>query len=1025
MIFTGFVMGSLPGWWLGEADGRRGGPLLTVEQWDQALKDAAFTGADICVHGDSNATNKPVSLLVAEKKRATLTMAHLDDLVIISDHRENTQIFATSLQSAFKTRGHEASIIQWDSHSPCDVKNKYCISLLELENSFLLDISDENFAKLQALILGAAQTLWVTVGGTGDCPDPHSGLMTGLSRSIRNENVNVALTTIDLEPQDTLNATVAADSIYKVAMHLLSSDNFDHEYSVAHGAIKIPRITKNPVLNSHLSRFETKGAPELVSFTNSERALKLSIKTPGLLDTLRFVEDETQNEPLDPDWVEVRVRATGVNFKDILSAMGNLKDDEFGYECSGTVTRVGSNVKQFAVGDRIFSDTANTFATFVRFPAVTAEKIPDDMTFEEAASIPNIYHTAYYSLVTAGHLEAGESVLIHAAAGGVGQAAIVIAQWVGAEIFATVGSSEKRELLKSEYGIPEDHIFNSRDLSFAKGIERATNGKGVDVVLNSLSGEALRLSWHCLAKFGRFVEIGKADIFANSGLDMEPFLANRSFIGANLLEFTNNPTPRSIRLAKKVNEMLFNKVIKPVTPLTVFTFSQFEQAFRHMQTGKHMGKIVVKVDDSDLVLALPPSAPVPIRKDATYVFAGGVGGVGRCIGRWFAEKGAKNLVFLSRAAASAPDNIAFVAELRKTYGMNAMAFNCDVGDKASLEATLKECAKTLPPIKGVVTGAMVLKVHLQSVHLRPSTLMLIRFLGLSLREHVSCGFPSSVRSKSKSPPHQLESASNPAIQVHGSWNLHSLLPTDLDFFVMLSSLVGIIGHRSQSNYAAGNAFQDALARHRVSKGLRGCTIDMGWMLNVGFVAENDQYLEGIKGLGVQIVHERELHAIIATAMEGVLHDKSPLSPQVISGLPWNGVNEDWYWIHDGKFAMLRNQKKGKLEESVTKVSLASELAQAGDMTAAVEVVRLALMDKLAKLMMVPTEDIDASKPLNAYGVDSLVAVEVRNWIAHEIKAEVSVFDIMSNVPMSSLAVTLASRSKLLKEHVNGDAEKEA
>lgn len=419
-------------------------------------------------------------------------------------------------------------------------------------------------------------------------------------------------------------------------------------------------------------------------------------------------EDETYYTPLQDDWIEIQVKAVGLNFKDVLVALGNLNENKLGVDASGVVTRVGKDVRTFKPGDRVMAASCDTFATYLRFPSQGAIAMPESMSFEDAASMPLIFLTAYYALVTAGGLVKGETILIHAAAGGVGQAAIILAKHIGCEIYATVGSDEKKQLIMSQYGIPEDHIFSSRDISFAKGIMRATGGRGVDAVLNSLAGEALRLSWHCLAKFGRFLEIGKADLFANTGLDMKPFLDNKSYIGVNLLDFENNPTPRAVALWTDVARLIQNGSMTPVSPVQLFTMSDVEKAFRYMQTGKHMGKVVVRVDDADIVPAVPRTPQVGVTGDATYVVAG-LGGICREIGRWLADKGAKTIVFMSRTAKSGVENAEFAEELRKTYGVNIVAFDCDVGDATALAGVLEQC-RALPPIKGCVTGAMVLDV---------------------------------------------------------------------------------------------------------------------------------------------------------------------------------------------------------------------------------------------------------------------------------------------------------------------------
>ncbi|KAI8269455.1 Highly reducing polyketide synthase [Colletotrichum sp. SAR11_239] len=971
-IFSGFIMGPLPGWWLGEEDHRKGGPLLDVDEWQTALKLAGFSGVDVDIRGDREASKEPVSLIISTKPAKEV--AGPSEFVVISTGSESSDKLAGAIQAQFANAGQSISVAQWSTTSEEQVSGKYCLSLAEWESPILATLTNENWEKLRQVILSSAGTLWITGGAAMDCPDPMKSLMVGLARAIRNEDAGVRLATLDLETSDKITVENAAKNVLKVAFEHARGDGFDGEYAARESLVYVPRVERTLKVDGSLRKYEAKGQPELVSFNGCGRPLKLTIKTPGLLDTFRWEEDETYYQPMPEDWIEIEVKAVGLNFKDVLVALGNLAENKLGVDASGVVTRVGSAVTDFKAGDRVMTASCDTFATFVRFPAKGAIPVPEHMSFEEAASMPLIFLTAYYSLVTAGALCKGEKILIHAAAGGVGQAAIMIAQQKGAEIFATVGPEEKKQLIMEQYGIPEDHIFSSRDTSFAKAIMRATNNQGVDVVLNSLAGEALRLSWHCLAKFGRFLEIGKADLFANTGLDMKPFLDNKSYIGVNLLDFENNPTPRAVALWEDTAKLIHNGSVKPIAPIQLFTMAEVEKAFRYMQAGKHMGKVVVRVDDADMVPAVPRTPRVDIQADATYVVSG-VGGICKEIGRWLAEKGAKHLVLLSRSAASSEENKAFASELQRTYEANTYAYDCDVGNKAALQQVLDDLkSKNVPEIKGCVTGAMVLRDTL---------------FDKMTADHVR----TTVGPK-----------------VHGTWNLHELLPRDLDFFVMLSSLAGVMGHRGQGNYGCGNIFQDYFASYRRSLGLRAMTIDIGYLLSVGFVAEHDEYVDHVKAMGLKVMHKSDLHGLMATALEGT--DAHP--PQVMCGLPFNEHDDAWYWIQDQRFAGLRKTAAGAGTAGGAAISLRDELSRCGKVDdEAVHLITSALVQRLAKLMMMPEDDVDAGKPLSAYGVDSLVAVEVRNWIAKEVAVEVSVFDIMANIPMRQLAADLAGKSKLL------------
>ncbi|KAK7927597.1 hypothetical protein PG985_004595 [Apiospora marii] len=972
-IFSGFIMGPLPGWWLGEADGRFGGPLLDVPEWHTALVKAGFSGVDMDVRGDRESSKEPVSLIISTKPLDTASKTASQFLVIGADTPASDKLGA-AIAETIKKADKTVDSINWNQVTKDAVSGKYCICLAEWESPMLAELTDDNWDKLRDVVLGSAGTLWITGGAAMDINEPLKSLMVGLSRAIRNEDAGVLLATLDLEPASSIDVELASDAVLRVALEHSRGEIPDGEFAARGRCVYVPRVERIPNVDSSLRKYEAKGDPEPTSFTGCGRPLKLTIKTPGLLDTFRWIEDELYYEPIPEDWIEIQVKAVGLNFKDVLVALGNLAEYKLGVDVSGVVTRVGSAVTDLKPGDKVMTASCDTFATFVRFPAKGAITILEGMDFEEAASMPLIFLTAYYALITAGQLVKGEKVLIHAAAGGVGQAAIQIAQSIGAEIFATVGPEEKKQLLIDQYGIPEDNIFSSRDTSFHRGIMRATNGKGVDAVLNSLAGESLRLSWHCLAKFGRFLEIGKADLFANTGLDMKPFLDNKSYIGINLLDFENNVTPRAVKLWGETAKLIHDGSLKPVRPIQKFTMSDVEKAFRYMQTGKHMGKVVISVDDADMVLAVPRMPKVGITADATYVVAG-LGGICREIARWLAEKGAKHIVLLSRSAASSEDNKAYAADLEKTYETKTYAFDCNVGDKAALQSVLDQI-QHLPPIRGCVTGAMVLHDTL---------------FDKMTADHVR----TTVGPK-----------------VHGTWNLHELLPRDLDFFVMLSSLAGVMGHRGQGNYGAGNIFQDYFASYRRSQGLRAMTIDIGYLLSVGFVAEHDEYVDHVKAMGLKVMRNSDLHGLLSTAVEG--SDAHPA--QVMCGLPYNEHDDAWYWIEDGRFAALRNLAAGASAGGSATISLREELSRCGRVDEdSIDLITAAMVQRLAKLMMMPETDIDAARPLSAYGVDSLVAVEVRNWVAREVAVEVSVFDLMANIPMRQLAGDLARKSALLNK----------
>jgi NADPH:quinone reductase-like Zn-dependent oxidoreductase len=488
--------------------------------------------------------------------------------------------------------------------SVLDVKDKMCIVLAEIGHPLLPGIDQGTFEAVRNLVLQSAGVLWLSKGGAMDSPTPEANWFVGLSRSIRAEHAGVTLATLDLESSKSIIAEDTVDAILRLFVSICTQaagKQQDCKYLLRDGVICTCRIIAQKEANEMLADQYQTPSPVLLPFKQPNRPLKLEIGVPGMLNTLQFVDDLDGTNPLAADQIEIKVVASALNFVDIMIAMGQVPDTMLGAECSGIVTRIGENITNFKVGDRAMTWGLGYHATNARNPGIMFQSVPDDTTFEEAASIPVVYCTSYYAFFDAARLQKGETVLIHSAAGGVGQSAIILAQFIGAEIFATVGSEEKKQLIMSQYGIPDDHIFDSRNLSFGKGIKRMIKGRGVDVVLNSLAGDGLRESWLCLAPYGRFVEIGKKDIVGNTGLEMSPFMHNRTFASVNILGMYRDNVRLASRIFADVMDLVRQGVARGVKPMTIYDYSQIETAFRMMQAGKNVGKIVLWPNEQDVV----------------------------------------------------------------------------------------------------------------------------------------------------------------------------------------------------------------------------------------------------------------------------------------------------------------------------------------------------------------------------------------------------------------------------------------
>ena len=359
----------------------------------------------------------------------------------------------------------------------------------------------------------------------------------------------------------------------------------------------IPRV----IPESEFSEFLTTGSIEQEQTPeNSFAAIKLDFRTQGLLDSIRFIPDDLPE--LGPDQIQISTKAAGINFRHVLYALGKFSAAEYAArpagECSGVVTAVGKNAKEFQIGDRVLaSGIFNAFTTTVRVPASIAKKIPDSMDFITAAQFPLTYITSWFSLVDAAHIKSGDNVLIHSGSGAVGQAAITIAQYFNANVFATCGNDDKKAFLIAEYGIPEDHIYSSKDFQFVEGVLKATKGKGVDIILNSLSGEFISESCRCLASFGRFIEIGKNDILMRSKIDMGIFNNSTSFIAVDLSRVYELELDKVGDMVQRMIDLIADGSLKRASPVHVRPFDEASDAFRYMSTGKHIGKMVLDMSD--------------------------------------------------------------------------------------------------------------------------------------------------------------------------------------------------------------------------------------------------------------------------------------------------------------------------------------------------------------------------------------------------------------------------------------------
>jgi len=660
---------------------------------------------------------------------------------------------------------------------------------------------------------------------------------------------------------------------------------------------------------------------------------RLEIPASGVMDDLALLE-HPRRKPGSHE-VEVEICAAALNFRDVMKLLGIYPMDSdldlrLGDECSGRIVAVGNKVKTFKIGDEVIAIGSGCFASHLTVPEPFVVRKPVGIPFEEAATIPVAFMTAWYALHHLGKIQQGEKILIHAAAGGVGLAAVQIAKLAGAEIFATAGNDEKRNYLR-KLGIR--HVMDSRSTAFAAEIRRLTKGAGVDLVLNSLAGDAIAKGLSALAPGGRFLEIGKRDIYANTAIGLRPFRNNLSMFVIDMGQVMVEQPATVQSLLQTIMKLMRGGELHP-PPHHSLPVSQASNAFHRMVEAKHIGKIVLTMQGENIT----PKPMLPKKRQtfsakASYLITGGLGGFGLAVAKWLIESGARHLVLSGRNGAGTPEAKRAVADL-KHLGPKVVVVSADVTDEGEV-ARIFKLAHKLGPLRGIFHAAMVLDdgVLPQLTAERFSRVM--------------------------------------APKVTGAWNLHRAstgLP--LDHFVMFSSASALVGAAGQANYAAANCFLDALALYRRASGLPALTVNWGALSEVGFVASNARVAEHLTAHGVLSITPAQ-----ATEMLGRLL-QSDVTQIAFMHVDWEKF-----------FGMALSSSPSPRFSEIIAAPAQREHGDGGNIRrmilSAPAAERLALVvarvgESAAKVLRTSPAKLEANRPLKEMGLDSLMAFELLN-----------------------------------------------
>jgi acyl transferase domain-containing protein/NADPH:quinone reductase-like Zn-dependent oxidoreductase/SAM-dependent methyltransferase/short-subunit dehydrogenase/acyl carrier protein len=951
------VFGLTDGWWrFSDLDVRPTSLLLPAEGWLALLADCGFRQATaisttsenggcasnqaVLVAGgaerDARSIERPLWLLfedesgqgralaeqltargrrVARVRRGAWSQPHADEFTVDPSRPDTYERLFDAIHQDGASLEGVAHLWSLDA-SPAD---RLTVDHLEREQELGARSVLGLVQAMTARAGSAAKLCLVTRGGQASGHDSAALRLSqapvwGLAKVIALEHPELRCRRIDLDPEG------ADDEIGMLANELVSLDREDQV--MLRGARR---------LVARLSRFTPLDVPQ----PGEVEPVRFEIEHPGMLDSL--VSRKAERRAPGAGEVEIRVAATGLNFRDVMGAMGIDPSGlgALGCECTGTVVALGAGVADLRIGDDVVAVVVGSLGSFVTAQASLVTRRPAGLGIEHAASHAIPYVTAQYALQEVAALQPGERVLIHSAAGGVGLAALYVARKAGADVIATAGSEEKRAYLRS---LGVSAVFDSRSATFADAVREATGGRGVDVVLNSLGPELVQAGLSTLAKGGRFLEIAKTGI-----LNAEERRALRSDIHYHVVDWSDaaRETPALIHamLRQMVTAVASGEL--PRLPVRVFTAPEVVAAFRHMAQAKHIGRVVI-TQQSDT----HRPASIPVRAEGTYVVTGAFRGLGLLVAQHLVENGARHLLLIGRSAPS-PAAADSVRQL-EAQGARVVIARADVAQRAQMAAALEKAAG-LPPIVGVFHSAGLLNDGV------------LQRLDWSRFAEVL------------------------APKVSGAWNLYELTREHrLDCFVLFSSIAGLFGSPGQGNHAAANAFLDTLAHYLRSRGVPALSINWGAWADIGAAA--DRGVEGrIGSKGIDtIAPERGLEALDRALM-------SSATQLAVTPVRWSAFLESYPSGTAPRFfervaprrapaATVRSgtASGGQLLERLAAASAAHRR------TLLVGFVR----DQLARVLGLPESDaIDPKQPFSEIGLDSLMAIELRNLLGSGLALE--------------------------------------
>ncbi|KFA73795.1 hypothetical protein S40288_03178 [Stachybotrys chartarum IBT 40288] len=925
----------------------------------------------------------------------------LDVIVIVpTDAGEETVAFINDIISLAHTKGNRVrfSCLKWEEILAHEyfLKGKAVISLQEFsiaESRYTYDWYETDYDTFHFLQRTVTGVLWITRGAHMNPHNPKASPIVALARTLISEDPLKTFATLDLDIGTPLHESFVPRHVIAILERLFTplqqAEPRDLEFAEQEGKIYVPRLYPVNSLNRSIQgELPTKVThrPFQGMVDSPHLGLEVVFGKAGLSDGNMLFKEVRRSE-LGVNEVEISFTEAPLTTFDLSTVLGRSLVSNLGIDIRGRVRRVGGQVTTFNRGDEVVAlkPRGGVFLDTVRVDVQLVKPFRCGMML-------SFFVIAYYSLIHIGRVGTRRRVLIHAGASMFGLAAIHIGRAVGAELFVTTlgpASQQQRQHLM-EIGVEGHHILDADSDSFVASLLGMTDGRGVDCAFDPTQDHA-DATLACVKTCGVAVQLTDPARFTGQ---VKPVPSSITLVNLDFGRLLEEDVDFVVDMLNRMMDLVVRSVDFPIlkAPTKVFDLRSIYSALRCIEESPYLGCTLVH-DDPDNSLEVPVSSKTPTRPlnsfldgNMTYILSGGLGGLGRSIATLMVDNGAKHLAFLSRSGAATRETKAWLRDLRKK-GVDARAYRVDICDEQRLKAIIKDKVSVdMPPVHGVFQCAAVIKDAL--------------FENMSYTEWCTAFRPKTV----------------------GSWNLVQAVQATGDdaFFVFLSSSAGVIGNRGQASYAAGNCFQDSLARSLRLQGRRAVSLDLGPILGAGMLAEDETLLDILRASGFYgIRHEDFLkvveHAITMESLPG-----EPMPPQVVLGIGTGGIMSqnqpaDPYWTRTALYSYLNTVDMPPPDLQITSKSgsrtqnMKSQLAACHDTKAASDVVRAGLIDMLARSMNSLPEDIDAAKPPTAYGVDSLVAVGLRTWVIGNCGVEVSVFEILSDDTVAELAELIAAK----------------